>query len=101
MSPGCLRLFLGAGRLPAARCRLPSHSSHSSHSSPTMSSSNLEGWQPPRKARHKEPLRRVKCKENRSRRPDANGPSTVYLQVLGAGSRDNPASVYVFSEFNR
>ncbi|CAG02228.1 unnamed protein product, partial [Tetraodon nigroviridis] len=66
-----------------------------------MSSSNLEGWQPPRKARHKEPLRRVKCKENRSRRPDANGPSTVYLQVLGAGSRDNPASVYVFSEFNR
>uniref|UniRef100_A0A3B4FYH7 Zinc phosphodiesterase ELAC protein 2 n=1 Tax=Pundamilia nyererei TaxID=303518 RepID=A0A3B4FYH7_9CICH len=48
----------------------------------------------------KEPLRRVKTKENRSKR-DVHGPSTVYLQVVGAGSRDNAASVYVFSEFNR
>lgn len=54
-----------------------------------------------RKGKHKEPLRRVKTKESRSRRTDLDGPSTVYLQVLGAGTRDNPASVYVFSEFNR
>uniref|UniRef100_A0A3Q4ML57 Zinc phosphodiesterase ELAC protein 2 n=1 Tax=Neolamprologus brichardi TaxID=32507 RepID=A0A3Q4ML57_NEOBR len=53
------------------------------------------------KAKQKEPLRRVKTKENRSKRGDVHGPSTVYLQVVGAGSRDNAASVYVFSEFNR
>uniref|UniRef100_A0A669C7H6 Zinc phosphodiesterase ELAC protein 2 n=1 Tax=Oreochromis niloticus TaxID=8128 RepID=A0A669C7H6_ORENI len=52
-------------------------------------------------AKQKEPLRRVKTKENRSKRGDVHGPSTVYLQVAGAGSRDNAASVYVFSEFNR
>uniref|UniRef100_A0A669F2W1 Zinc phosphodiesterase ELAC protein 2 n=1 Tax=Oreochromis niloticus TaxID=8128 RepID=A0A669F2W1_ORENI len=55
----------------------------------------------PKKAKQKEPLRRVKTKENRSKRGDVHGPSTVYLQVAGAGSRDNAASVYVFSEFNR
>lgn len=66
-----------------------------------MASSSPDSWQPQRKAKHKEPLRRIKCKENRSKRADLNGPATVYLQVLGAGSRDNPASVYVFSEFNR
>lgn len=55
----------------------------------------------PRKGRHKEPLRRVKNKESREKRRDQNGPATVYLQVVGAGSRDNPASLYVFSEFNR
>ena len=31
----------------------------------------------------------------------AHGPSTVYLQVVGAGSRDNAASLYVFSDYNR
>ncbi|TNN52823.1 Zinc phosphodiesterase ELAC protein 2 [Liparis tanakae] len=55
----------------------------------------------PKKAKHKEPLRRVKTKENRGRRGDVHGPSTVYLQVVGAGSRDNSASLYVFSEYNR
>uniref|UniRef100_A0A8C9XL61 Zinc phosphodiesterase ELAC protein 2 n=1 Tax=Sander lucioperca TaxID=283035 RepID=A0A8C9XL61_SANLU len=49
----------------------------------------------------KEPLRRVKTKENRNKRGDVHGPSTVYLQVVGAGSRDNAASLYVFSEYNR
>uniref|UniRef100_A0A4W6FIU4 Zinc phosphodiesterase ELAC protein 2 n=1 Tax=Lates calcarifer TaxID=8187 RepID=A0A4W6FIU4_LATCA len=56
----------------------------------------------PRKARQKEPLRRLKIRENRNKRGfDDHGPSTVYLQVVGAGSRDNAASLYVFSEFNR
>uniref|UniRef100_A0A669BHD7 Zinc phosphodiesterase ELAC protein 2 n=1 Tax=Oreochromis niloticus TaxID=8128 RepID=A0A669BHD7_ORENI len=55
----------------------------------------------PQLSKQKEPLRRVKTKENRSKRGDVHGPSTVYLQVAGAGSRDNAASVYVFSEFNR
>ncbi|KAM9780012.1 zinc phosphodiesterase ELAC protein 2 [Neosynchiropus ocellatus] len=54
-----------------------------------------------KKAKHKEPLRRVRIKENRSRKQDAHGPSSVYLQVVGAGSRDNAASLYVFSEYNR
>uniref|UniRef100_A0AAQ5YWZ1 Zinc phosphodiesterase ELAC protein 2 n=1 Tax=Amphiprion ocellaris TaxID=80972 RepID=A0AAQ5YWZ1_AMPOC len=54
-----------------------------------------------RKSAHKEPLRRVKTKESRGKRGDSHGPSTVYLQVVGAGSRDNAASLYVFSEFNR
>lgn len=61
--------------------------------------------QPPegrhKKGRHKEPLRRAKNKESRGKRRDQHGPSTVYLQVVAAGSRDNPASLYVFSEFNR
>uniref|UniRef100_A0A7N6FGV1 Zinc phosphodiesterase ELAC protein 2 n=1 Tax=Anabas testudineus TaxID=64144 RepID=A0A7N6FGV1_ANATE len=55
----------------------------------------------PKKAKHKEPLRRMKTKENRNKRGDLHGPSTVYLQVVGAGSRDNAASLYVFSEYNR
>lgn len=66
-------------------------------------SQEAERKQPPgpRKGRHKEPLRRVKNKESREKRRDQLGPSTAYLQVVGAGSRDNPASIYVFSEFNR
>lgn len=39
-------------------------------------------------------------KENR-RQGELHGPSTVYVQVVGAGSRDNGASLYVFSEYNR
>lgn len=62
----------------------------------TSSSSNNKDF--PRKAKQKEPLRRVKTKEKRR---DVHGPSTVYLQVVGAGSRDNSASIYVFSEYNR
>ncbi|XP_073351035.1 zinc phosphodiesterase ELAC protein 2 [Pagrus major] len=54
-----------------------------------------------KKARQKEPLRRVKTKENRGKKRELHGPSTVYLQVVGAGSRDNSASLYVFSEYNR
>ncbi|XP_071384711.1 zinc phosphodiesterase ELAC protein 2 isoform X4 [Centroberyx affinis] len=54
-----------------------------------------------KKAKQKEPLRRVKAKENRQKRLEVHGPSTVYLQVVGAGSRDNAASLYVFSEYNR
>ncbi|XP_034567599.1 zinc phosphodiesterase ELAC protein 2 isoform X2 [Notolabrus celidotus] len=63
----------------------------------------METKQPPgqKKARHKEPLRRLKTKESRARKGDLHGPSTVYVQVVGAGSRDNAASLYVFSEFNR
>uniref|UniRef100_A0A671T3W1 ribonuclease Z n=1 Tax=Sinocyclocheilus anshuiensis TaxID=1608454 RepID=A0A671T3W1_9TELE len=45
-------------------------------------------------------LRHVKVKESR-RQGELHGPSTVYVQVLGAGSRDNGASLYVFSEYNR
>lgn len=97
MNTGHLRLFLG-GVLPAARCHLPSTRTVF-QSFRAMANSNPESRQPQRK--HKEPLRRVKCRESRSQRTDLNGPSTVYLQVLGAGSRDNPASIYVFSEFNR
>uniref|UniRef100_A0AAX7UXF1 Zinc phosphodiesterase ELAC protein 2 n=1 Tax=Astatotilapia calliptera TaxID=8154 RepID=A0AAX7UXF1_ASTCA len=67
----------------------------------TLSTSSRRGSVPASKAKQKEPLRRVKTKENRSKRGDVHGPSTVYLQVVGAGSRDNAASVYVFSEFNR
>lgn len=48
-----------------------------------------------------EPIRRTKIKENRNKRGDVHGPSTVYVQVVGTGSRDNAASLYVFSEYNR
>lgn len=47
------------------------------------------------------PLRRLKGKESRNKRGDVHGPATVYVQVVGAGSRDNAASLYVFSEYNR
>ncbi|KAF7657359.1 hypothetical protein LDENG_00028660 [Lucifuga dentata] len=68
----------------------------------TMATNNMDMKQPlGKKAKQKEPLRRLKTKESRSRRGDAPGPSTVYLQVVGAGSRDSNASVYVFSEYNR
>uniref|UniRef100_A0A3B5KZG8 Zinc phosphodiesterase ELAC protein 2 n=1 Tax=Xiphophorus couchianus TaxID=32473 RepID=A0A3B5KZG8_9TELE len=49
----------------------------------------------------KEPLRRLKTKESRDKRGDVHGPSNVYVQVVGAGSRDSAASLYVFSEYNR
>ncbi|XP_070779403.1 zinc phosphodiesterase ELAC protein 2 [Enoplosus armatus] len=70
----------------------------------TMATNNDPEARPPlglKKAKQKEPLRRVKIKESRSKRGDVHGPSTVYLQVVGAGSRDNAASLYVFSEYNR
>ncbi|KAM4716679.1 zinc phosphodiesterase ELAC protein 2 [Anableps anableps] len=51
--------------------------------------------------KQKEPLRRLKTKENRNKRGDVHGPSNVYVQVVGAGSRDSAATLYVFSEFNR
>ncbi|XP_072298787.1 zinc phosphodiesterase ELAC protein 2 [Eucyclogobius newberryi] len=55
----------------------------------------------PKKAKQKEALRRTKAKQNRQMRGDVHGPATVYVQVVGSGSRDNAASLYVFSEFNR
>ncbi len=48
----------------------------------------------------KDTLRHVKVKEGR-RQGELHGPATVYVQVLGSGSRDNGASLYVFSEYNR
>ncbi|KAK1163829.1 zinc phosphodiesterase ELAC protein 2-like isoform X1 [Acipenser oxyrinchus oxyrinchus] len=54
-----------------------------------------------KKAKHpKETLRHIKTREQR-KNVDQHGPSTVYVQVVGAGSRDNGPSLYVFSEFNR
>lgn len=95
-------LFVNGRTLPApVRCDSSLHRSvfqlfRTMASTTTNNRNNL-----PKKAKQKEPLRRVKTKENRSKRGDVHGPSTVYLQVVGAGSRDNAASVYVFSEFNR
>ncbi|XP_035252851.1 zinc phosphodiesterase ELAC protein 2 [Anguilla anguilla] len=56
---------------------------------------NMKKPRPP-----KEMLRHVKTREQR-KNVDLHGPSTVYVQVIGAGSRGNGASVYVFSEYNR
>ncbi|XP_034057874.1 zinc phosphodiesterase ELAC protein 2 [Gymnodraco acuticeps] len=64
----------------------------------TLETTQLLG---PKKVKHKEPLRRVKTKESRGKREDVHGPAIVYLQVVGAGSRDNAASLYVFSDYNR
>ncbi|XP_057673792.1 zinc phosphodiesterase ELAC protein 2 isoform X2 [Corythoichthys intestinalis] len=47
------------------------------------------------------PLRMLKSKESRNKHGEVHSPATVYVQVVGAGSRDNAASLYVFSEFNR
>lgn len=86
-----------AGVLSAARCHFPPRRTLFQPFG-TMASPDPE---PPRRVRKKEPLRLIRSKESRSKRPGLDGPATVFLQVLGAGSRDNPASVYVFSEFNR
>ncbi|TSX99877.1 Zinc phosphodiesterase ELAC protein 2 [Bagarius yarrelli] len=48
----------------------------------------------------KDTLRHVRSKESR-KHADLHGPSNVYVQVVGAGARDNSASLYVFSEYNR
>ncbi|XP_012681292.1 zinc phosphodiesterase ELAC protein 2 [Clupea harengus] len=48
----------------------------------------------------KDTLRHFRSKENR-KRTDIPGPATVYIQVVGTGCRDNNASLYVFSEYNR
>ncbi|XP_076866713.1 zinc phosphodiesterase ELAC protein 2 [Brachyhypopomus gauderio] len=73
------------------------------HLSRNMSTCAAEGARPPSTRKTKAPrdtLRHVRSKENR-RREDLHGPSTVHVQVVGAGSRDNGASLYVFSEYNR
>ncbi|XP_078081542.1 zinc phosphodiesterase ELAC protein 2 [Mustelus asterias] len=48
----------------------------------------------------KDTLRHIKSREKR-KRVDTHGPATVYLQVVGSGSREAAASLYVFSEYNR
>ncbi|XP_068605784.1 zinc phosphodiesterase ELAC protein 2 [Brachionichthys hirsutus] len=53
-----------------------------------------------KRTRKKEPLRRTKIKEQRSTRAAVPGAHKVCVQVVGAGSRDNPASLYVYSEYN-
>lgn len=99
MTAALLKRLLGGGLLSAAR-RYPSPRT-GFQGLGTMETRSPEARGPPRRLQHKEPLRRLKGRESRSKRAELTGPATVYLQVLGAGSRDNPASVYVFSEFNR
>ncbi|XP_063070026.1 zinc phosphodiesterase ELAC protein 2 [Engraulis encrasicolus] len=48
----------------------------------------------------KDTLRHIRTKNNR-KFTDNHGAATVYVQVVGAGSRDNDPSLYVFSEYNR
>ncbi|XP_072560984.1 zinc phosphodiesterase ELAC protein 2 isoform X1 [Paramormyrops kingsleyae] len=65
--------------------------------------SNTNNNQKPRPKKPKPPrdtLRHVKIKEHR-KNVDLHGASTVYIQVVGTGSRDNGPSLYVFSEYNR
>lgn len=100
MTAGPWRLFLGGGVLSAARRHLPSRRTVFQWFR-AMATSSPGSWPPQRRLKAKEPLRRVKARESRGQRASLNGPFNVYLQVLGAGSRDNPASIYVFSEFNR
>ncbi|KAF5890065.1 zinc phosphodiesterase ELAC protein 2 [Clarias magur] len=48
----------------------------------------------------KDTLRHVRSRESR-KHAELHGPSTVYAQAVGAGARENGASLYVFSEYNR
>ncbi|KAG9279214.1 zinc phosphodiesterase ELAC protein 2 [Astyanax mexicanus] len=45
-------------------------------------------------------LRHVRSKEKRACR-ETSGPSSVYLQVVAAGNRENGSALYVFSDYNR
>ncbi|XP_044531116.1 zinc phosphodiesterase ELAC protein 2 [Gracilinanus agilis] len=49
----------------------------------------------------KDPLRHLRTREKRGPSGERAGPSTVYLQVVAAGTRDAGSALYVFSEFNR
>ncbi|XP_020496658.2 zinc phosphodiesterase ELAC protein 2 [Labrus bergylta] len=106
----CFTLLAVKGRAPrVARCEFYFHWTgfqffRTMASTPSDNTNNLEEKQPSgqRKKKPKEPLRRVKTKESRAaRRGELHGPATAYVQVVGAGSRDNAASLYVFSEYNR
>ncbi|XP_053566415.1 zinc phosphodiesterase ELAC protein 2 [Bombina bombina] len=48
----------------------------------------------------KDTLRHIKNREKR-RGHEQHGAATVYVQVVGAGSRGSPRALYVFSEYNR
>ncbi|CAL8301873.1 unnamed protein product [Merluccius merluccius] len=78
----------------AAAPRAPGDVLRWSRAMTTRMEKNTKSFQ---KAKQKDTLRRLKTKGQWS----SHGPSTVYLQVVGAGSRDNGASLYVFSEYNR
>uniref|UniRef100_UPI00398F1774 zinc phosphodiesterase ELAC protein 2 n=1 Tax=Pristiophorus japonicus TaxID=55135 RepID=UPI00398F1774 len=85
-------LVAGLYRLVARtlRCSLP----------PAPSASMSQAPAGRREKPPKDTLRHIKSREKR-RRLDTHGPSTVYLQVVGSGSREAGASLYVFSEYNR
>ncbi|XP_061702705.1 zinc phosphodiesterase ELAC protein 2 isoform X2 [Syngnathoides biaculeatus] len=90
-------LLLARRRCPLFR---PSWQPDRSMAHNNIMGDNLEKKRPT-KAQAKPLLRRLKGKESRSKRSDVHGPANVYVQVVGAGCRDNAASLYVFSEYNR
>ncbi|XP_049600942.1 zinc phosphodiesterase ELAC protein 2 [Syngnathus scovelli] len=96
-----LRVSAAARPLLLTPCRCPfvrpAWQAH--HSMADNINNKMENMRPAKQ--QAKPLRRLKGKESRSKRGEVHGPATVYVQVVGAGSRDNAASLYVFSEFNR
>lgn len=84
-------------------CCSSSSSSSSSSPSPHLRQLNMS-LRPARERRRDKPppdtLRHLKSREKR-KHGDMHGPATVYMQVVGTGSRENGASLYVFSEYNR
>ncbi|XP_048411399.1 zinc phosphodiesterase ELAC protein 2 isoform X1 [Stegostoma tigrinum] len=95
-------LWAGLRRLP--RRVLPHHFNLapalllSSRTGMSLSAAG-EQWSSPG-SREKPILRHLKTREKR-KHGATHGPSTVYLQVVGSGSREAAAAVYVFSEYNR
>ncbi|XP_072339225.1 zinc phosphodiesterase ELAC protein 2 [Scyliorhinus torazame] len=79
----------------ASPLRLPTGSSMSLNPAGDRRTLSSRREKPP-----KDTLRHIKSREKR-KRVDTHGPSTVYLQVVGSGSREAAASLYVFSEYNR
>nr|XP_046270142.1 zinc phosphodiesterase ELAC protein 2 [Scatophagus argus] len=92
-----------AASLAVARCDSRFHRTLLQFFRTMATNSNPEVGRPlgVKKPKQKETLRRVKIKECRAKQWSLHGPSTVYLQVIGAGSRDSCASLYVFSDYNR
>ncbi|XP_018589906.1 zinc phosphodiesterase ELAC protein 2 isoform X2 [Scleropages formosus] len=86
----CFGLWARQSRVRPGVSSFPRRMASSADSAPTQRA---------RKA-PRETLRHVKTREQR-RHGELNGAATVYVQVVGAGSRDNGASLYVFSEYNR
>uniref|UniRef100_A0A8C4TMN3 Zinc phosphodiesterase ELAC protein 2 n=1 Tax=Erpetoichthys calabaricus TaxID=27687 RepID=A0A8C4TMN3_ERPCA len=98
----CLRVACTAGKRQPSVCCVAIRSTFLRPLlSPSMATAPYtEGYSRKKAKPPKDTLRHIRNRELR-RNSEQHGPAIVYVQVVGAGSRDNNPSVYVFSDCNR